>query len=69
MVGFPYNRADIFVIVDWKTETEGPVRTFLGVVVIAIGIVNICLRHRWHRVLGVVAIAVGLTLCALAWIA
>lgn len=44
-------------------------RTFLGVAVIAIGIVNICFRHRWHRVLGVVAIAVGLTLCALAWIA
>ena len=42
-------------------------RTFLGVTVIAIGIANVCLRHRWHRVLGVIAITVGLTLCALAW--
>jgi hypothetical protein len=65
--GFPYNRAD--TAADWRTGREGPVRTFLGVAVIAIGIINICLQHRWHRILGVVAIAVGLTLCALAWIA
>jgi hypothetical protein len=44
------------------------VRTFLGVVVIAVGIVNVCLQHRWHRVLGVVAIAVGLILCAVVWV-
>jgi hypothetical protein len=44
------------------------VRTFLGVAVIAIGIINVCLQHRWHRVLGVIAIAVGLTLCALVWV-
>jgi hypothetical protein len=44
------------------------VRTFLGVAVIAVGIVNICLRHPWHRALGAVAIGVGLILCALVWI-
>ena len=43
-------------------------RTFLGVAVIAVGIANLCLRHRWHRMLGVVAIAIGLALCALVWI-
>jgi hypothetical protein len=44
------------------------VRTFLGVVVIAVGIVNVCLQHRWHRVLGVVAIVIGLILCAVVWV-
>ena len=43
-------------------------RTLLGVAVIAVGVANLCLRHRWHRVLGVVAIVVGLVLCALAWV-
>ncbi|HXH11608.1 MAG TPA: hypothetical protein VNP04_17805 [Alphaproteobacteria bacterium] len=42
-------------------------RTLLGVVVIGVGIVNICFRHPWHRVLGAVAVAVGLLLCALVW--
>jgi hypothetical protein len=44
------------------------VRLFLGVAVIAVGVANLCLQHRWHRVLGVVAIAVGLVLCALVWV-
>jgi hypothetical protein len=44
------------------------VRIFLGVAVIAVGVANLCFNHRWHRVLGVVAIAIGLTLCALSWI-
>jgi hypothetical protein len=43
------------------------VRALLGVVVIGVGIVNVCLHHPWHRVLGVIAIAVGLLLCALIW--
>ncbi|MGH8068130.1 MAG: hypothetical protein ACRERE_23440 [Candidatus Entotheonellia bacterium] len=43
-------------------------RLFLGVAVIAVGVANLCLQHRWHRVLGVVAIAVGLILCALVWV-
>jgi hypothetical protein len=49
-------------------EKEISVRLFLGVTVIAVGIANVCLQHRWHRVLGVVAIAVGLILCALVWV-
>jgi hypothetical protein len=44
------------------------VRLLLGVVVIAVGVVNLCFQHRWHRVLGVVAIATGLILCALVWV-
>ena len=52
--------------------TRGPakgvlVRLFLGVAVIAVGVANLCFQHRWHRVLGVVAVAVGLILCALVW--
>ena len=43
------------------------VRLLLGVAVIAVGVVNLCFQHRWHRVLGVVAIATGLILCALVW--
>ena len=43
-------------------------RMFLGVAVIAVGVANLCLAHRWHRVLGVVAIAIGLILCALVWL-
>jgi hypothetical protein len=49
-------------------EQEVPVRTFLGLAVIAVGIVNVCLQHPWHRALGVVAIAVGLILCVLVWV-
>ena len=44
------------------------VRILLGVAVIAVGVANLCFDHRWHRVLGVVAIAVGLALCALSWV-
>ena len=43
------------------------VRILLGVAVIAVGIANLCFAHRWHRVLGMVAIATGLVLCALVW--
>jgi hypothetical protein len=43
------------------------VRTLLGVAVIAVGIANLCFAHRWHRVLGVIAVATGLVLCALVW--
>ena len=43
------------------------VRILLGVAVIAVGVANLCFEHRWHRVLGVVAIVTGLVLCALAW--
>jgi hypothetical protein len=43
------------------------VRILLGVAVIAVGIANLCFAHHWHRVLGVVAIATGLILCALVW--
>jgi hypothetical protein len=39
----------------------------LGVAVIAVGVANLCFAHRWHRVLGAVAIAIGLILCALVW--
>ena len=42
-------------------------RTLLSVAVIAVGIVNVCLQHRWHRILGAVAIVVGLLLCVLIW--
>ena len=44
------------------------VRILLGLAVIAVGIANLCFAHRWHRVLGVVAIATGLILCALVWL-
>lgn len=66
MMGFPYNCPKV----RWNAGSEKGVfvRTFLGVAVIAVGIVNICLQHPWHRALGVVAIAVGLILCALVWI-
>ena len=66
MMGFPYNRPRF----RWNAGSEKgvSVRTFLGVAVIAVGIVNICLQHPWHRALGAVAIAVGLILCALVWI-
>jgi len=64
--GFPYNRPQLQSTVRCLTRGE-QVRTFLGVIVIGVGIVNICFRHPWHRVLGVVAIAVGLLLCALVW--
>jgi hypothetical protein len=43
------------------------VRLVLGVAVIAVGVANLCFQHRWHRVLGGVAVAVGLILCALVW--
>jgi hypothetical protein len=43
------------------------VRMLLGVAVIAVGVANLCFEHRWHRVLGVVAIVTGLVLCALVW--
>jgi hypothetical protein len=66
MARFSYNRAGIS---RQRRTSEGvSVRTFLGVAVIAVGIVNVCLQHRWHRILGVVAIAVGLVLCALVWV-
>jgi hypothetical protein len=39
----------------------------LGVAVIAVGVANLYFAHRWHRVLGVVAITIGLILCALVW--
>lgn len=42
-------------------------RLVLGVAVMVVGVANLCFRHRWHRVLGGFAIAVGLMLCALAW--
>ena len=43
-------------------------RLLLGVAVIAVGVANLCLAHRWHRVLGVVAIVIGLILCAVVWV-
>jgi len=45
-----------------------PVRLALGIVVIAVGVTNLCFQNRWHRVLGVVAITLGLILCALLWV-
>jgi hypothetical protein len=50
-----------------RTGAGVSVRIFLGVAVIAVGIANLCFEHRWHRVLGVVSIATGVVLCALAW--
>jgi hypothetical protein len=51
-----------------RGPTQGvSVRILLGVAVIAVGIANLCFAHHWHRVLGVVAIATGLILCALVW--
>ena len=44
------------------------VRMLLGVVVIGIGIWNVCLPNAWHRVLGVIAIVVGLALCSVVWL-
>jgi hypothetical protein len=54
----------------WQGGPAGgePVRTLLGVAVIVVGIANLCFAHRWHRVLGVVAIAAGLLLCGLMWL-
>jgi hypothetical protein len=43
------------------------VRILLGVAVIAVGVANLCFAHRWHRVLGVVAMVIGLILCTLVW--
>jgi hypothetical protein len=40
----------------------------LGVVVIGIGIWNVCLPNAWHRMLGVIAIVVGLALCSVVWL-
>jgi hypothetical protein len=51
-----------------ESEKGVSVRTFMGVAVIAVGIVNLCLQHPWHRALGMVAIVVGLILCALVWV-
>jgi hypothetical protein len=53
----------------WQRGTRQgvSVRILLGVAVIAVGIANLCFAHHWHRVLGVVAIATGLILCALVW--
>ncbi len=42
-------------------------RILLGVAVIGVGVMNLRLRHPWHRVLGGVAIAAGLALCTLEW--
>ncbi|MBI3325281.1 MAG: DUF202 domain-containing protein [Nitrospinae bacterium] len=42
-------------------------RTVLGVVVIGVGLINLRLHHPWHRVLGAVAILMGLALCVLVW--
>jgi len=50
-----------------RTGKGVSVRLVLGVAVIAVGVANLCFQHRWHRLLGVVAIAIGLSLCALAW--
>jgi heme A synthase len=67
MMRFPYNRPD-FRASQSESRSRGlTVRALLGVVVIGVGIVNVCLHHPWHRVLGVIAIAVGLLLCALVW--
>ncbi len=63
---FPYNRPEMPLQSGVRKGVS--VRTLLGVAVIAVGIANVCFQHRWHRVLGVIAIAVGLTLCALAWV-
>ncbi len=64
---FPYNRPD-FRAPQSRYRSRGlTVRALLGLMVIAVGIVNVCLHHPWHRVLGVIAIAVGLLLCALVW--
>ena len=66
MARFSYNRLYIPLVV--RTGAGGvSVRILLGVAVIAVGIANLCFAHRWHRVLGVVAIATGLILCALVW--
>ena len=40
----------------------------LGVVVIGVGLINLRLRHPWHRVLGAIAILIGLALCVLVWL-
>jgi hypothetical protein len=44
------------------------VRTLLLVAVIVTGILNIRLHHPWHRMLGAVAIAVGVVLFVLIWL-
>ena len=66
MAQFSYNRAGMSR--QRGTGEGSSVRTLLGVAVIVVGLVNVCLQHRWHRILGVVAIAVGLALCALVWV-
>jgi hypothetical protein len=56
------------ILCRWGQPGQGaPVRILLGMAVIAVGIANLCFAHRWHRVLGVVAIALGVGLCALVW--
>ena len=65
MRGFLYNRPYIALVGGIGAGVS--VRIFLGVAVIAVGVANLCFAHRWHRVLGVVAIAIGLILCALVW--
>jgi hypothetical protein len=65
MLRFPYNRPHMPLAA--RTGAGVPVRILLGVAVIAVGIANLCFEHRWHRVLGVVAIVIGVALCALVW--
>jgi hypothetical protein len=65
MGGFPYNPPYLALVGEPARGVS--VRLFLGVAVIAVGVANLCFAHRWHRVLGVVAIAAGLILCALVW--
>jgi hypothetical protein len=62
---FPYNRP--YMPLAARTGVGVSVRILLGVAVIAVGIANLCFQHRWHRVLGVVAIVTGVVLCALVW--
>jgi hypothetical protein len=44
------------------------VRMLLGLIVIGIGIWNVCLPNAWHRALGVAAMIVGLVLCSVVWL-
>ena len=68
MMRFPYNRSDFRAPQNESRSRGLTVRALFGVVVIGVGIVNVCLHHPWHRVLGIIAIAVGLLLCALVWL-
>jgi hypothetical protein len=68
MMRFPYNRPDFRAPQNEDRSRGLTVRALFGVVVIGVGIVNVCLHHPWHRVLGIIAIAVGLLLCALVWL-